>query len=252
MTVLVVGATAGLGRALSEALARAGHDLLLAASDHADLDVQARHLRTVYGVAVGTVKVDAGSVDSCLNALRKGAAELTEVDGLCFPIGGGGDVDDIVCPAAEIDRLLSVNLRCVMAIVSEFLPQMLERGDGFVVGFGSIAAIRGRRANVIYSAAKRGLASYFESLRHGVVGSRIRVHFYSLGYVDTGQTFGRSLLFPPASAQSVARAVLQDLQRDSATGFSRNGGSRYLPRYWSLIACAVSLLPWALYKRLDF
>ena len=94
--------------------------------------------------------------------------------------------------------LVNANLVSVMAAVGQFLPAMLARNGGNIVGIGSVAALRGRGGNVAYAAAKRGLESYFESLRHRTASTGVRVQFYRLGDVDTALIFGRRLPFPLA------------------------------------------------------
>ena len=64
MRALVVGASAGVGRALAEGLAARGYDLLLVASDQRDLDAEAAHLRLTHGVAVTTVAADAAKPET--------------------------------------------------------------------------------------------------------------------------------------------------------------------------------------------
>jgi short-subunit dehydrogenase len=112
------------------------------------------------------------------------------------------------------------------------------------VGFGSIAAVRGRSANVVYSAAKRALESYFESLRHRLTSAKVRVQFYRLGYMDTQQSFGKRLLLPKASPEQIARDVVRNLDRD--VGFTTR------PRFWIAVSLIVRCLPWALFRRLKF
>ena len=64
---------------------------------------------------------------------------------------------------------------------------------GVIVGFGSIAGARGRSRNIVYAAAKRGLQTYFESLRHGHLPSALRVQFHRLGFLRSNLTFGMKL-----------------------------------------------------------
>ncbi len=244
MNAIVVGASAGLGRSLSEALAARGHDLVLVAQDARDVEAQAASLRLRYSVHVVAVAADAADLDQLLALLRDATSQMQEIHGLFFPAGFTFEDDRGTLGTAETRRLLDVNLTSVMVTVAEFLPQMLTSGPANIVGFGSIAAIRGRNANVVYAAAKRGLASYFESLRHRCAGSDVHVQFYHLGYLNTQQTFGRKLLFPPASPDRVARYVVNRLNRDK--------GNIFLPRYWTVIAAILRLLPWSIYKRLQF
>jgi len=144
----------------------------------------------------------------------------------------------------EILRTLHVNLASIMVAVSTLLPRMTSRGSRSIVGFGSIAAVRGRSSNVAYSAAKRGLESYFESLRHSVVGSGISVQFYRLGYIQTQQSFGKRLLLPAMLPTAVAKHVIRNMDRDS--------GLRSLPRFWALASLFVRHLPWRIFRNSKF
>jgi len=241
---LIVGATAGVGRALCEGLAKQGAALLLAASDERDLDALASHLRLVYGAEVETVAVDATQVSQCVEQISKTADSFGVIDSLFFPIGASRSDDQGKLDFNQTDTILNSNLTVVISLVSKFLPKMLTLPRARIIGFGSVAAIRGRKANIVYSAAKRGLESYFESLRHLTVGSGVQVQLYQLGYVATQQSFGQRLLFPAVCPRKVAQVVLRNYDKDI--------GKRFFPRYWALIARAVSWLPWSIYKKMDF
>ena len=243
MKALVVGASAGVGRALSEALAQRGSALLLVASDARDLDRQASHLRTMYGVPVETVAADAADPENFLHSIITAAETFGEIQGLFFPIGFSNNDDRGTLSLCELQRLTNVNLLIVMAVVSYFLPRLQKAGHGHIVGFGSVAAVRGRSSNVAYAAAKRGLASYFESLRHITAHSKVRVQFYQLGYVATQQSFGRRLRFSPKNPEDIAATVIRNLDRDQSM--------RFLPRYWGLIARVLSALPWRIFRRIN-
>lgn len=244
MTAVVIGASAGVGRALSEALAERRQNLVLVASDAEDLDVLAAHLRTVHGVDVRTVAVDASDPTACVAKVAEAAAPFGDIDGLYFPIGASRRDDLALLDAPDILAILNSNLTVVMALTTHFLPQLQQQPHARIVGFGSIAAVRGRKGNIVYSAAKRGLESYFESLRHLSVGSSVCVQFLRLGYVDSQQSFGQRLLFPVVSPTQVAAYVMANAENDF--------GARYFPRFWQLIALAVAWLPWPLYKKLNF
>ncbi len=126
-------------------------------------------------------------------------------------------------------------LPSMVAIVTALWPELSRGTADYVVGFGSIAAIRGRRSNVIYASAKRALLSYFESLQHLAVGTPVRVHFYQPGYLATSQTFGKRLLCPSRSP-----GIWRDSCWHVSTAIS---GPRSTPGYWRLIgSCFASSL----------
>jgi len=241
---LIVGASAGVGRALSEVLAERGADLLLVASDARDLDALAAHLRLLHRVEVSTVAADANHVAACIERVSEAAASFGPIDSVYFPIGASRNDDRGSMRVEEMDAILNSNLAVVIGLTAAFLPSLLELPGAQIVGFGSIASVRGRGSNVVYAAAKRGLESYFESLRHLTAKTQVRVQFYQLGYVATQQSFGQRLLFPAVSPRSVAEEVIRNRGKDF--------GKRFLPRYWAIIALAVRCLPWNVYKRLDF
>lgn len=239
-----MGASAGVGRALCEALAHRGAALLLVASDARDLDALAIHLRLVYRAEVGTVVVDATHISDCIEQICRSADSFGSIDSLYFPIGASRSDDRGQLGVDEVNAILNSNLAVVIGIIARFLPRLLPLPQARIVGFSSIAAIRGRKSNIVYSAAKRGLESYFESLRHLTAATEVRVQLYRLGYVATQQSFGQRLLFPVTTTMQVAQEVLRN--------HDKNIGTRFFPRFWALIALAVSWVPWPIYKKLDF
>jgi len=241
MRSFVFGASAGVGRALARCLAANGNDLVLAARGEADLAAEAAHLRLSYGVDVQWLVLDAtdpAEVATRVAALRNGALPQN----LLFPVGLSDDGDDCGLNERASADLINANLSSVIATVS--LPALVEGGAGNIVGFGSVAAVRGRSGNVVYAAAKRGLESYFESLRHRTASTEVRVQFYRLGYVATQMSYGRSLPFPVAEPEWIAEQV--------AAGLGRDLGLVHLPRFWGLIVPAVRAVPWWLFRKSKF
>lgn len=244
MTALVLGATAGLGRALSRALAAEGYDIALIARDPADLSAEAAHLRCVYGVRTFEISADGAAPDLLLRAASERLRDLGRIRAVLCPIGASRPDDDGMMPLGEAERLIHVNLVSVIALVQAVLPTLLAQKSGVIVGFGSVAAARGRSSNIVYAASKRALESYFQSLRHKLSADNVRVQFYQLGYLDTRQSYGKRLPFPKASPDAIARKVAANLDRDV--------GLVTVPRYWRGVTLLIRLLPWPIFKRLSF
>ena len=239
MTAVVVGASSGLGRALAVELARNGHDLLLVASDARDLAVMAADLHLRYAVRTESLAIDLAA------SANPGARILEALDGLpspqalLLPVGMSRSDDDGSLAAAGIGQLLAINLHAPIAIAHALLPALLD-ARGVIVGFGSIAGARGRSRNIVYAAAKRGLQTYFESLRHSHLPSALRVQFHRLGFLRSNLTFGMKLPLPAAEPEAVARTVVASLGQGSFT--------RYQPRWWGLVALLVQSLPWFVFR----
>jgi short-subunit dehydrogenase len=239
-----VGASAGLGRSIAERLAASGHDLVVASSDERDLAALASHIRIRYGVRATTVAGDLASGAPDPDRLVGAAGDLGGADALLLPIGWTALIDDGRWDPGLTERVVRTNFLSVVTVISRFLEELERRPRAVIVGFGSVAAARGRGANMVYAASKRALQTYFESLRHRCSDTDIRVQFYILGYLDTNLAFGRKTALPRAAPDRLAARVARDL--------TRGEGVVYYPWMWRLVCSLLPLVPWCVFKRLKF
>jgi decaprenylphospho-beta-D-erythro-pentofuranosid-2-ulose 2-reductase len=242
---VVVGASAGVGRALSEELARRGYDLVVSARDAEDLDALAADLTLAH-----SARVTARPLDLCgpAESLERYAAEcfdrLGQVEAVLIPAGTVADGDNGSAPSAVVKTLLETNFLGVATVAGAFVERFEAQGRGTIVLFSSVAAAAPRGRNVAYGAAKAALEYYGRALQHRLAGSGAGVQIYALGYVDTAMAAGHRLLLPPASPERVARAV--------GDGLGRGHRFAYLPRYWRAVVFVLRRLPWPIYRRLRF
>lgn len=132
--VVITGVTRGLGRALAEGFARAGHHVAGCGRTAADLETLRRSIGPPHDLAVLDVTDDAavgawagrlldsfGVPDLLLNnaAVINRNATLWEV------------------PAGEFDRVIDINIKGVVNVLRHFVPAMIERGSGVIVNFSS-------------------------------------------------------------------------------------------------------------------
>lgn len=242
MNVLIIGASAGLGRALAEVGAKQGHNLLLAASDTRDLEAIAADLSLRFGVGVEYVSCHLDDAEESV-ALIAEAARASDIDGIMAPAGFATDTDlgDLDIPTFR--KILDVNFISIATIIAALWPALECKRNAFVIGFGSVASIRGRKRNIFYSAAKRALTSYFESLQHRSFGTPICVRLYQMGYIETQQSFGKKLLFPLCNP---ARAAVYTWSH------VRDSGVVFFPPFWQAISFALRLTPSFVLQRLNF
>ncbi|MBF0268037.1 MAG: SDR family NAD(P)-dependent oxidoreductase [Alphaproteobacteria bacterium] len=244
MRSLVIGASAGLGRAIATQLASQGHRLALVASTAADLERTAQDIRLQTGAEVHALVIDLAALNAD-DLKARVLSLLGGLDNLCL-IAGFSDLehDRGALPDLIATRLMAVNFTAHLRIANAFLPE-LEAGKGSIVTAGSVAAARGRRANMVYGAAKRGLEAYADSLRHYLAGknSACTVQTYRLGYLKTRMTFGQKLPFPAMEPEAAAKIIVGNMGRDL--------GMVYLPGWWRLIMTVICLLPWPIFRRLN-
>jgi short-subunit dehydrogenase len=244
MTYLIVGGSSGLGRALAERFARAGHALVLISSDLRDTRALAADLSLRYQVPIlpllfdlAVPAVDFQTIDSALYA-------LPPLAGLLLAAGMNRSDDQPGLPPEALDVITRANYTTLCKFIDHYLPRLRSASSGLIVGFGSVAATRGRTRNAAYSAAKRALSCYFESLRHSMCESKVAVQFYVLGYLDTNLAFAQRMLLPRATPRQLAEKVYR--RRLSDFGVS------YYPMFWYPICVIVRAIPWFVYRRLSF
>jgi len=208
-TVLLTGASGGLGAAIAEALAQRGARLLLSGRQRDRLEALAQ--RTRGEVLVGDLAVrgdverlaaKAGDVDVLVaNAALPGSGRLE-----------GYDVDGI-------DRVLDVNLRAPIVLARLLAPGMLERGSGHVVLMSSLAGRAPTVGQSLYVATKFGLRGFAGALRADLHGSGVGVSAVFPGFIrDAGMFHKSGVRLPPfvrtRTPEDVARAVVRAIERD--------------------------------------
>lgn len=237
MNSMVIGATAGLGRALCERLAAAGHDIILVASDPRDLDATASDIRFRYSVSAHTLTINLRTVDPA--QFRTQVLETAgTLDNIFLIAGMYADNDNEPLPDSLANALATVNFLTPLRLINSLLHDI----DGNLVGVGSIAEIRPRRQSMIYGASKKGLGFYFEALRHRYQDNGPNIQYYRAGYMDTSMTFGKALRLPAVSPDYVATAIVRRLGKGSST--------KYAPWWWAPIAWIYALIPWHFFKNM--
>jgi short-subunit dehydrogenase len=229
-TVLLTGASSGLGAALARTLASRGARLLLAGRD-------TTRLRGV-AAETGGVALEADLADpDGPAALAKAAMEAVEFCSPAGPPGTASGIDMLINNAgvgwagpltdmstAQVARLVAVNLTAPIELTRLLTPSLASRKHGMVVFISSIAGATGVLEEAAYSATKAGLSCFAESLRYELAGSGIGVSVIVPGVVDTpfftrrGRPYTRRK--PIARpANQVARAVLTAIERDQPVAF---------------------------------
>ena len=182
-TALVTGGSRGLGRAMAQALAEAGADLVLVGRDEATLDAAAREL-AMLGRWVGLIVADVGEPDMAAAVCDQAIALGRPIDVLVNNVGGRRvDHATETFPLDEWKRLFDLNLTSALVCSQQIGRAMLERGRGSVINVTSIAgplAIKGIRGRH-YETAKAALAGLTRSLAADWAPRGVRVNAIAPG-----------------------------------------------------------------------
>jgi NAD(P)-dependent dehydrogenase (short-subunit alcohol dehydrogenase family) len=194
-TVLVTGANRGIGQALVEEALRRGATRVYAG--------------TRRPLAHPDGRVTPLTLDVTNAAQLQGAVEQVESLDLLINNAGVQRRDDLSDPAA-LDWHLAVNLYGTHGVTQAFLP-LLARSQGAIVNLMSTAALAAFPLLPAYSISEAATFSLTQSLRALLAAKGVRVHAVLAGAVDTDMTRGFDR--PKASAESVARAILDGVER---------------------------------------
>ncbi len=242
---LIVGASGGLGRRLAEQLAQQKQNLLLVSSDARDLCALATDLKIRFEVQAEILEANLSTregVDQFLDDLK---AHSQQLNAAFFPLGYSLTADQMDLTAQQIDAIFSVNLISTIKTV-QVLMAVSKNPTLTLAFFGSIAQSRGRNGNIVYASAKRGLTSFFESLKHrSFQKGQVRPYLFQIGYMESQQTLGKKLLFPVSDPNGVAATVLTKIK-------TKPPGEFYVPGFWRLFCSLLRALPWSVYSRLKF
>jgi uncharacterized protein len=208
-TVLLTGATGGIGQAIARALHERGGKLILS------------------GRRIDVLEPLASELGA--RALPVDLAEPAEIDRL---VREAGEVDILVANAAlpasgplesfsvgELDRALDVNLRAPIVLAHALMPAMVSRGSGHLLFMSSLAGKAATPGTALYNASKYGLRGFASALRADLRSSGVGVSTIFPGFIrDAGMFADADVKLPPGigtrSPQDVANAVVKAIERN--------------------------------------
>ncbi len=210
-SVLLTGATGGIGHAIARRLAADGAHLVLSGRRTEVLEPLAAEL----GARV--VAADLAELD----APQRLIAAAGEIHALVANAGlpASGRLEDFT--AEEVDRALAVNLRAPIQLARLLGPEMAARGDGALVFVSSLAGKAGVPGAALYSATKFGLRGLALSLREDLRDSGINASAVFPGFIrDAGMFADADVKLPRGvgtkAPDDVAAAVVRAIQSGPA------------------------------------
>lgn len=214
-TIVITGASSGIGRATAIECARRGASVVLAARRISRLERTAAECAAL-GVKAVAIVTDVTRPDDC----RKLIAKAGTVDILIN--NAGFAIFDPIAEAkpGEVRAMMDTNYFGTVNCTQAVLPQMLERGSGTIVNVASIAGLMGYARMGGYCATKFAIAGFTESLRDEVIGRGVRVALVCPATTDTeffvkaerGKMPGASRLILAVPAERVARVICKSAE----------------------------------------
>jgi short-subunit dehydrogenase len=208
-TVLLTGATGGLGHAIARRLAAAGARVVLSGR-RAD----------VLAELAGEIGAEIAPADlSDPDAVRALAAEHGDVDifiaNAGVPASGRLETYD----EEQIERALLVNLHAPIILTHALAPHMVNRGAGHIVFMSSLAGKTATAGSSLYNATKYGLRGFAGAMRAELHGTGVGVSTIFPGFIrDAGMFADANVKLPfgvgTKSPEEVAEATLRAIERN--------------------------------------
>lgn len=234
---IIIGATSGIGKDLSEVLLREGYTVGLAGRRIHLLD----ELKGKYPDRVLLKLVDISQAAQAMAALERLILEMEGVDVIVISSGVGFINEDLQWTPEK--ETIDVNVSGFAAMSNVAMRYFLSKGSGHLVGISSIAAFRGGSDAPAYNASKAFVSNYLEGLRKKAVreGMCITVTNIQPGYVDTAMAKGEGK-FWVASPREAAEQIYDAIKRKRKHA--------YVTKRWRLIAWLLKIMPDFLHNKI--
>lgn len=237
-TVLVTGATRGIGLAIAEEFSKAGANVAICASRETGL-AQAAEKLTAYGVRVYTQVVNIARAEDCDRFVENVLKEFGQIDVLVNNAGITKDNLTVRMSEEDFDTVIDVNLKGTFLMSKAVLKVMFKKRSGNIVNISSVVGEMGNPGQANYVASKAGIIGLTKTFAKEFGSRNVRVNAVAPGFVQTAMTEqlseevkAKALESVPlkrfAQTQDIAKAVLFLASDDAAyiTGhvLAVNGG----------------------------
>ena len=206
-TVVLTGASRGLGASIARALAREKATVVCVSRSESKLAKICAEIDDLGGKGI-SLPFDLSLVENLSLLVEAIEQQIGAIDILINNAGMEIYRAFADYTLIELQSVLSTNLLAAMELTRLVLPSMLDRGKGQIVNMASLAGKKGAAYNSIYSASKGGLVMWSDALRQELTGTGVGVTTICPGYVSgQGMTANSGVPIPSLAGASTPEAV---------------------------------------------
>jgi 3-hydroxy acid dehydrogenase/malonic semialdehyde reductase len=185
-TVLVTGASSGIGRATAIAFAREGCRLLLCARRLDNLQAIEQDLHTAGAASVRLFALDVQNRQAVESAISALPAEWSQIDVLVNNAGlSRGLAKFYEDDPTNWEEMIDTNVKGLLYVTKAIVPGMVQRSAGHVINIGSVAGHMTYANGAVYCASKAAVKSISEGLKLDLMGTPVRVSSVDAGMVES-------------------------------------------------------------------
>ncbi|MBT4791742.1 MAG: SDR family NAD(P)-dependent oxidoreductase, partial [Halobacteriovoraceae bacterium] len=188
-TVLVTGASRGIGKAICEALAKQkAHVVFNYRSNPEKANELKDYFQSLGASKVTAVEFDVTDYDSMKKNLDAFVKENGAIAGLVNNAGISKDQLALRVKPEDIDAILGTNLKASMVLTNHLSRQFLKAKDVSIVNMSSVVGLMGNTAQTVYAASKAGLIGYTKSYAKELASRKFRCNAVCPGFIATEMT----------------------------------------------------------------
>ncbi len=220
-SVLITGATSGIGEAFAREYAARGSNILLVARSEKTLIALANELSAKHRIAVNVFRQDLSLPKSAENVAsyccNNGLFIHTLVNNAGFGLTGPFDT----VPLDNLEKMVVLHNLTLMKLTGLLLPSMKQAKRGGIINVSSITGFQGVPFNAVYAATKAFTLSFSEAIREELRGSGIRVCAVCPGLTKTGLFVIAGIdpyktMLPVGHPEPVVKAAIHALEKNRA------------------------------------
>ncbi len=243
-TILITGASTGIGKGLAVELAKIKCRLILVARRVELIEELTKKLSVNSKSEFLNLKCDVSKKEEVANAYRQSVDKFGKIDIAILNAGIGKNMKVEKYNSELAEKIFGANVFGMIYWIEQLLPSFLERKEGMIVGVSSLADSRGYSGSGFYCASKAAASIYLEGLRVELSRHNVKVITVKPGFVRTPMTdqnkFIMPLLMEPDKA---AQIILMGMKK----------GKRVIqfPLLMVFITKVMALLPEWIFEKFD-
>jgi len=247
-TVLITGATSGIGNDFARIFAERGYDLFLASRNLEKMDGIRKKLEDLYGISVTTMSIDLAKPSSARKVYEETISRKMNIDILVNNAGVGVAGEHTDLNMSKVEEMIQLNVTTLTQLCALFGQDMKKKGRGYILNVASTAAFQPTAGMATYGATKAFLLHWSLALGEELRGSGVQVLAVCPGPTATEffRTAGLTYSVTPGFIGQTPQQVVEASFRALAAGKS------LVVSGWKnkVLAAASSMVPKALAARL--
>ena len=187
-TVLITGASRGIGSGIARVFAQNGANVVFTYSSSEAPALALQDELSKLGVTVKAYKSDASSFEACEKLASEVMSDFDSLDALINNAGITKDNLLMRMSEEDFDKVIEVNLKSVFNMTKAFQRVFLKQRNGSIINISSIVGVKGNAGQANYAASKAGMIGFTKSVALELGSRNIRANVIAPGFIETEMT----------------------------------------------------------------